>query len=198
MLAMTSNDFWRFFAWMTDARDEPTRILAYRLEAAALYEAARHLTKPPTRWPRIAAFLSALPDDVRADRERVCGAIDPESRYYAGDWLERLRQVTFHYSDVHPGRSQAKKEEIEQALARVIAQGIEGRITISTDGFDDVRFEFADEVAVQWLPDVDRDEGTEQLDLMRDAGLALARFAQRAIGAHLAALPTGVVSDHLP
>jgi hypothetical protein len=72
VLAMASNDFWRFFEWMEAATDEPTRILAFRLEAAALYEAARHLTKPPTRWPRIAAFLSGLPDDVLSSTRIGC------------------------------------------------------------------------------------------------------------------------------
>jgi hypothetical protein len=32
-----SNDFWRFVAWREGATDGPTRVLAYRLEAAALY-----------------------------------------------------------------------------------------------------------------------------------------------------------------
>ncbi|MCA1678095.1 MAG: hypothetical protein LC777_03670, partial [Actinobacteria bacterium] len=101
-----------------------------------------------TSWPKIAAFLSGLPDDVRADRDRVCGVIDPKSGYYVGAWLERLRNVTFHYADVHPQKSQAKTEEVERALARAIAQEIKGKITMATDSFGDVRFEFADEVAV--------------------------------------------------
>jgi len=194
VLAMASNDFWRFFRWMEEASDGPTRILAFRLEAAALFEAARHLTKPPTQWPRIAKFLSRLPPDVLADRDRVRGTIDPKSEFYVGDWLERLRNVTFHYPDGHPAKSQAKKEEVEQAMARAVAQGIEGKITIATGSFGDVRFEFADEVAVQWLPDGETSHGTSQIVLLREGGIALAKFAQRAIGAHLATLPRGVVS----
>lgn len=194
VLAMASNDFWRFFAWMDNATDEPTRILAFRLEAAALHEAARHLTKPPTRWPRIASFLAALPEVAQADRDRVCGAIDPQSEHYLGDWLTRHRNVTFHYADVHPDRSQAKQEEIELALTRAIEQGIEGKIVIANENFGEVRFEFADEAAVQWLPDADTDEGVGQIQALRDTCVALARFAQRAIGAHLAALPDGVVA----
>ncbi|MEA2274557.1 MAG: hypothetical protein QOI98_3265 [Solirubrobacteraceae bacterium] len=65
---------------------------------------------------------------------------------------------------------------------------------MATDSFGDVRFEFADEVAVQWLPDVDTEHGTGQIVVLREAGIALARFAQRAIGAHLASLPKGVVT----
>lgn len=193
VLAMASNDFWRFFHWMEEAQDDATRILAYRLEAAALFEAARHLTKPPKQWPKIATFIAALPEEARVDRDRVCGAINPTSEYYVGDWLERLRHVTFHYADGAPAKSRAKKEEIEHALTRAIAQGIEGRIKIASDSFGDVRFAFADEVAVQWLPDTNSEDGITQLRSLSDVGIALAQFAQRAIGAHLATLPEGVV-----
>lgn len=52
-------------------------------------------------------------------------------------------------------------------LVRAIAHGIEGKITMTTDSFGDVRFKFADEVAVQWLPDVDTEHGTEQMVVLR-------------------------------
>lgn len=193
VLAMASNDFWRFFHWMEQAQDDATRILAYRLEAAALFEAARHVMKPPKQWSKIAAFIAALPEEARVDRDRVCGAINPRSEYYVGDWMERLRHVTFHYADGDPAKSRAKKDEIEHALAQAIAQGIEGRIKIASDSFGDVRFAFADEVAVQWLPDTNSEDGIAQLRSLADVGIALAQFAQRAIGAHLATLPDGVV-----
>ena len=90
--------------------------------------------------------------------------------------------------------AQAKTEEVEQALVSAIAQEIEGKITIATDSFGDVRFEFADGVATQWLPDIDTEDGIGQIALLREAGVTLARFAQRALGAHLATLPKGVVS----
>jgi hypothetical protein len=59
-----------------------------------------------------------------------------------------------------------------------------------------VRFDFADEVAVQWLPNIDTEEGLAQLDALREAGGALARFVQLAVGAHLTDLPDGVVTRH--
>jgi hypothetical protein len=132
---------------------------------------------------------------VLLDKDRVCGAIDPQSEHYAGDWLDGLRNVTFHYAEGAPRKPQAKREEVEQALARVIANGITGKITMATDSFGDVRFEFADEVAMQWLPDIDTGRGTAQTATLREAGIALARFARRAIGAHLASLPKGVVTE---
>jgi hypothetical protein len=193
VLAMASNDFWRLFRWMDDAVDDPTRILAYRLATAALHEAASHLTETPRSWPRIEAFLSALPEDARADKDRVCGAGDPKSEHYVGKWIERHRNVTFHYAIVHQERAKSGREELKQALERASAQRIEGKITITNQSFGRVRFDFADEVAVQWLPDVDADEGVGQHVLVREALLALARFAQHAIGAHLKTFPAGVV-----
>jgi hypothetical protein len=97
---------------------------------------------------------------------------------------------------VHPAKAEAGHEEIKQALERAIAQNIEGKITITGQRFGDVRFDFADEVAVQWLPDVDTHVGLAQLDALREAGGALTRFVQFAIGAHLDALPDGVVTRH--
>lgn len=57
-----------------------------------------------------------------------------------------------------------------------------------------MRFDFADDVAVQWLPDIDHDVGIAELGRMTEALLALARFVQRAVGAHLATLPPGIVT----
>jgi len=71
-----------------------------------------------------------------------------------------------------------------------------GKITITGEGFGDVRFDFADEVAVQWLPDVDTEEGQAQTAALREVVVALARFVQRAVGAHLDTLPDGVVTRH--
>jgi hypothetical protein len=88
VLAMESNDFWRLFEWMDGADDVATRILAFRLEAAALYEAALHLTETPTRWPNIEKFLATLPAPAQADKDQVCGAIDPDSPHYVGDWIK--------------------------------------------------------------------------------------------------------------
>lgn len=196
VLAMASNDFWRLLHWMEHAPDEGSRILAFRLEAGSLYEAARHLTETPTRWPKIQQFLAALPAQAQADKDRICGAVDPQSPHHVGSWIEDQRNVTFHYAIVHPAKAEAGQEEIKQALERAIAQKIEGKITITGERFGDVRFNFADEVAVQWLPNVDTPEGLAQLDVLREAGGSLARFVQVAIGAHLDALPDGLVTRH--
>ncbi len=193
---MASNDFWRVFKWMDEAEDASTRILAYRLWAAALYEAARHLEETPRRSSKVDAFLSGLPQEARADQNRLCGAFDRKSPHYVGAWIERHRNVTFHYAVVMKERADRGQEELKQALERAIAQGIPGTISTPKDKFGAARFAFADEVAVQWLPDGDTAQGRRELGSLQEAGLALARFAQRAIGAHLDALPVGVVTHH--
>jgi hypothetical protein len=194
VLAMASNDFWRMFAWMEEANDGATRVHACRLQAAALYEAASHLTAIPRQWPKIQAFLAALPAEAHTDKDHLCGAVDPDSDHYVGDWIKALRNVTFHYPVVDPRKAGVGTEEITNALKRAIAQDIGGKITVRDESFGSVRFDFADEVAVQWLPDVDHEVGVAELGRMTEALLALARFVQRAVGAHLATFPPDVVA----
>jgi hypothetical protein len=59
--------------------------------------------------------------------------------------------VTFHYPEMHPDKPRWK-EEITEALPA--AAELEGTIT-ADEQFGSVRFRFADEVAVQWLPDAE-------------------------------------------
>ncbi len=54
-----------------------------------------------------------------------------------------------------------------------------------------MRFNFADEVAVQWLPDVEAQ--VHLIERLRDAVMALARFVQRAAHTYLASRPAGTV-----
>lgn len=186
-LALLASDHARFVVWTEGAADDPTRLLAERLQAAALHEAARHLTKPVQRRARVAAFLAALPAGARADAERVRGAVDAASEHYAGDGIERLRSVTHHYSDVYEGERGAKQVALEHALARV-----QGRATLpAAPASDPPAFDFADAVAAQLLTELDGD-GDRALALgerLREAGLALQRFAHAAISAHVGGRP---------
>lgn len=179
VLAMASNDFWRVFGWMEDAADDVTRVHACRLQAAALYEAASHLTATPRQWPRIQAFLAALPAEAHADKDHLCGAVDPGPRPLLGDWIKALRNVTFHYPVVDPRKAGVGTEEITNALKRAIAQDIGGKITVRGESLGSVRFDFADEVAVQWLPDIDHDAGIAELGRMT-LGSARARSVRSA------------------
>jgi hypothetical protein len=78
-------------------------------------------------------------------------------------------------------------EEISEALTK--AADIDSTITAGRH-FGSVRFGFADDVAMQWLPDVDTD-ARDILAQLRDAVLALARFVQRATREYLETRPSG-------
>lgn len=90
---------------------------------------------------------------------------------------------------MHPAKAEHGKEEIKNALGR--AADLRG--SISAEGtFGSVRFEFADEVAVQLLPEA-TPENAPAVEAVRDTATALVRFVQHAATAYLARLPNGTV-----
>jgi hypothetical protein len=115
-----------------------------------------------------------LPATAREEYERVVGGIDPDSEYYQGRWLKDNRNRVFHYS----------KLDRREPIGRALEAAAEHDCTITwADGFDSVRFGFADTVAVQWLPDPEDDAGA--MEGLRGSVVALAQFAQRAATAYL-------------
>lgn len=220
VLAQAHNDFARVFDRMTNANaesedpeDQAIRILGLRLNAASHAEASAFLRDALRRWPDIKLFTDDLGDDVNADIEHVTGVTDPQSQFYLS-WLEPHRNVTFHYAEMHPLKAENDNEEIQTALRRA-------RVNVGTITdpalFGGVRFGFADEVAVQWLPGAyDYDdpvpstieeaealaianaEGSEAragehsgIADLRDSALALMRVAQAAAIAYIERLPAG-------
>jgi len=191
VLAMASNDFFRMFHWLDGAETTGTELFAYRLQAAALFEAATHLSDTIRNVPEVKAFYGQLPDVARTLGDRVVGAVDPGSEHYLGEWAESHRNVTFHYPEMHPQKAEHGKEEIKNALER--AAELRGTIT-ADDRFGSVRFEFADEVAVQFLPEATPGNAPE-MERVRETGMALARFVQHAANAYLGRLPRGLVQE---
>jgi hypothetical protein len=129
-------------------------------------------------------------DGYRCVAFRDGGPVDLESRNYLsldqrGGWLDANRNVTFHYPEMHPEKSAHGKEEISNALTA--AAELEGTISME-EHFGSVRFEFADTVAVQWVPEEDTSEIVERL---REAATALARFVQVAATEYLMSQPKG-------
>jgi hypothetical protein len=220
VLAQAHNDFARVFEQMSNANadseepeDQAIRILGLRLNAASHAEASAFLRDAQRRWPAIKQFLDGLGDDVQADIERVAGVTDSKSEHYMR-WLEPHRNVTFHYAEMHPLKAENDNEEIQTALRRA-------RVNIGTiidpGLFGGVRFGFADEVAVQWLPGAyDHDDPTPStideaeaaaeagaaetaarlreengVADLRDSALALMRIARAAAVAYIDRLPTG-------
>jgi hypothetical protein len=186
---MASNDFFRMFRWVECTETVGTQLLAFRIQAAAIFEAATHLADTLRLVPEVKAFADRLPPEANADRDRVLAAVDKTSEHYIGDWAEPHRNVTFHYPEMHPAKAEHGQAEIKQALER--AADLQSSISYGESPIT-VRFEFADEVAVQWLPEATPDN-PGAVEALREAGVALAKFAQRAIGAYLEELPEGTV-----
>jgi hypothetical protein len=220
VLSQAHNDFVRVFEQLSNAKpdsDEPedqaVRILGLRLNAASHAEASAFLRDALRRWPAIKRFVDELGDDVLRDVEHVIGVTDPKSAHYLA-WLEPHRNVTFHYAEMHPLKADNDNEEIQRALRR--ARANVGTIT-DPGLFGGVRFGFADEVAVQWLPGAyDHDDPTpatiEDAEALakanaeeskaglredngvadlRDSALALMRIARASAVAYIDRLPAG-------
>jgi hypothetical protein len=184
VLAMMSNDLARLITLMIqEDLDEGDRIFYFRLLASAFFEASKFLRESAVRWPELGEFVAALEDEASSEFERLAGASDARSESYLGEWIESHRNVTFHYSEMHPRRAAAGREEIGRALRD--AADIESEITVGEDLIS-VRFTFADEVAVQWLPDGDM--AAIELETLRERHIDLVRFAQRAFHSYLARL----------
>jgi hypothetical protein len=184
VLAMMSNDLRRLITRLFDDDvDEGERIFYFRLLVSAFFEASKFLRESVPRWQELQAFVTSLDADARHELERVTGACDPESKFYLGAWVQNHRNVTFHYSQMHPERAAAGKEEIGTALRD--ASDIESSID-ADEGLLGIRFTFADQVAVQWLPDGDSAESV--LETLRELHLDLVQFTQRAFQMYLDSL----------
>jgi hypothetical protein len=189
VVAMMSNDWVRLMEDMLALADDTPdvsarRVMSFRQQAALHDEAARFIADARRRFPQIDAFIQTLDQDAQNECEQITGGIDPESAHYHGDWLVDHRNVTFHYPEMHPDKAKHGKEEITEAMKA--ASELEGTISFG-QGMGSVRFGFADQIAVQWLPDVEN-EG-HLISTLREAVMALARFAQRAVGAYLESRP---------
>jgi hypothetical protein len=156
VLAMMSNDWLRIIHELVsltgdDEEAGARRIMLFRQQAALHHEAAAWLKDAPQRFEAIADFMAGLDHHARADIEVVVGGQEASSEFYIGDWHEKHCHVTFHYPIVHSDRAAAGAKELYNALRA--AAHIDSTISWQEDEFGSVRFCFADEVTVQWLPD---------------------------------------------
>jgi hypothetical protein len=181
VLAMMSNDWLRsiedLFA-LEDSTDPDAggrRVSLFRQQAALHHEAASFVSSARRRFPEVDKFIDGLDADARDECELVLGGVDPASEHYHGDWLTDHRNVTFHYPEMHPEKAQHGREEITQALEE--AAEVDSYIAHG-DNFGSVRFRFADEVAVQWLPD----DPVPALEKLRESVLALSRLSSERRG----------------
>lgn len=193
VLAMMSNDLLRLLNSMIELGDDGdesgVRMLLFRLQAALFLESWTFVCDTVRMWPEIERFVGTLDLEGQTDLRQVREACDENAAGYVGDWIKAHRNVTFHYPEMHPAKVKAGKDKVKEALEA--ASGVESTIT-ARESFGSVRFGFADEVVVQWLPQVEG-EGHEQLDGLQVAVLALARLVQRAVDAYFDQLSTSVI-----
>lgn len=189
VLAMISNDWLRLFETMESAgdtsRDAPgVRVMSFRQQASLYHEAATFISQSARRFPEIGRFISGLSVEAQDAYERAVGGRDPRSAHYQGSWLTDHRNLTFHYPAMHPQKATHGQEEIMEALRA--AADLESTIT-EDDTLRTIRCRFADEIVVQWLPDVEA--SSEVVAGLREAVTALGTFARHALAAYLAKLP---------
>ena len=183
--AMVSNDGLRLLSEMValdeaDPDVEGRRLMLFRQQAALHHEAARFIRDARGRFPEVDGFITGLAPAAQDEYRQVTGVIDSTSEHDLGDWLGDHRNVSFHYPVMHPERAAAGQEEISKALEA--ARELEGTISMD-EAFGGVRFGFADDVAVQRLPDPETK--AHLIEQLRDSVMALMRFVQRASQAYL-------------
>ncbi len=195
VLGMMSNDWLRSIAEMlalddSDPDSEGRRVSLFRQQASLHHEAATFIRDARRRFSEVEDFVASLSTVAQNECDQIVGGVDLGAPSYHGDWLADHRNVTFHYPEMHPDKAEHGREEIAEALdaASELASSIE-----FSDYFGSVRFRFADEVAVQWLPD-----GPEQetlIEHLRESVLALSRFVQRAARAYMESRPSGTFTE---
>jgi hypothetical protein len=196
VLAMMSNDWLRLVKQMLASDDDPGEadaagllVMSFRFQAALHAEAAGFIGDARRMFPEIEQFVVGLSQSAQAHCQQVMDGLDPASPRYLGAWLTAHRNVTFHYPEMHPRKAEHGREEITEAL-RGAADKL-SRIRVA-DAPNDLRFDFADEVVVQWLPD---DSNTAPIIGLREAVLALADFVREAAESHLNSRPDGTFTS---
>jgi hypothetical protein len=184
VLAMVNNEWHRSMALMNLVDDDPDgrgiRLLLVRQQAASYLEAVKWITDSRKRFPEIAAYIDGLSADAQTSYDRLMEGIDPESPDYM-DWLAGHRNVTSHFPKLHPDAFANGDEEIANALTQ--AAEITGTVTVERPTEAAVRFGWADEVAVQLLPDIEA--SPDEIEKLSGARIALMRFGVEAIGTYL-------------
>jgi hypothetical protein len=192
VLAMMSN-YWhrsmRAIDAATDDEDGPgIRLMLARQQAAFYYEATKFIADTGRSFPsEVEGFIASLDESTKGHYDRTMAGLDTKSPHYQG-WLKDHRNVTFHFPLLHPERDAHGDEEIANAL--ISAANLEGTIT-AEDTIGSVRFEFADEVGVQMLPDIVDDP--DVIKELGDATVALGLFMHGALLQYVESRPPGTI-----
>jgi hypothetical protein len=193
VLAMVINDWHRTMDMMVAASEEDpegkhpetrgVRLMLLRQEAVACFEAMKFIAESRRHFPEIETFVKDLGPEAQVYIASVEAGVDKRSPEYQA-WLEGHRNVTSHYPELHRAKHVAGDEEIANAMKRTTVDGVHGTVTVGeTD--KSLRFHYADEVAVQLLPEVSDNPGL--IARLSDATIAIGRFAGLAWAAYRAA-----------
>jgi hypothetical protein len=190
VLAMVINDWHRTMEMMVTASAEDPegkqaetrgiRLMLARQEAAACFEATKFIDNARKRFTEIEAFVQSLGPEAQEYIDAVEAAADRRSPERLG-WLEDHRNVTSHYPELSREKHAAGNEEIANALMKTASIDLHGTVTIGETDHS-LRFHYADEVAVQLLPDVTKNP--ELIKKLADARMAIGRFAGLAFAAY--------------
>jgi hypothetical protein len=192
VLAMMSNYWHRSMraidAAMEDEDGPGIRLMLARQQAAFYYEATKFIADSGRSFPsEVERFIASLDEPTKGHYDRTMAGLDTKSPHYQG-WLKDHRNVTFHFPLLHPERDAHGDEEIANALRYVAS--LEGTIT-AEDTIGSVRFEFADEVGVQMLPDIV--DYPDVMNELGDATVALGLFMHGALLQYVKSRPPGAI-----
>ena len=192
VLAMMSNYWHRSMraidASLADEDGLGIRMMLARQQAAFYYEATKFIADSGRSFPsEIKSFIASLDEPTKGHYDRIVAGLEARSSHYQG-WLEDHRNVTFHFPLLHSERDAHGDEEIANALRD--AAGLEGTIA-AKDTIGSVRFEFADEVGVQMLPDIVNNP--DVMEKLSDATVTLGLFMHGALLQYVESRQSGVI-----
>jgi hypothetical protein len=186
VLAMIYNDWRRTAEAMggagSGAEGMGVRLLHFRQVVGYSHEATTFMKGARKRYPKIDAFVSGLDVEVLEHYDRMFVALRP-----VREWVRRQRNAAFHYPSVIPWKGQAPDFDTRfaDALAAAADEASSARLGNS---YREVRFEFADAVAVHRLGFKLPEQEDDLKALMRalaDAHDALKVFVVAAVSSYL-------------
>lgn len=184
VLAMVNNEWHRSIHLMNVTTDDPDgrgiRLLLLRQQAASYVEAVDWILDSRKRFSAINKYIDGLDAEAAEHYKQLMAGCDPQSPGYM-DWLTAHRNVTAHFPKLHPDAFAHGDEEIANALRDAADQ--RGAVSVARPTEAGVRFDFADEIAVQLLPDIV--DNPDEIKKLAAARIALMRFAVVAIGTYL-------------
>jgi hypothetical protein len=195
-LAMISNDVNRsidMFDFKMEGADPDAmgrQLMLFRQLAALYFEAADFIKKSSPRFNEIQDFIADLPEAAKDEYAQIVGSVDHKSPHYLGDWLEELRNNTFHYRELHPAAAANGDEVIMKALES--AADKPGVIFVG-EVPGKVRFGFADQVVASGL--VPGDDDRARATALRESLLTVVCFTQGAFAAYRDSRPAGTFAE---